>query len=120
MSDLLHDRADRTDIRFSDLVQADVICCLAASRDRASYGWYPRSLVYAGELGKLELFARATNEVGFQPLKTLLRFNTAQEMIEFICSEQMMRIWRGERTFRSVYIEELFNLDLLRRRWSAG
>lgn len=119
MADLVHDRADRTDIRFSNLVQADVICCLASSRKGDMYGWYPRTIIYAGEMGNLELFARAVTESGFEPLKLLLGFATPIEMINYICSDRMQRLWQNRELFRSVFLEEVFNLDKLRRVWDS-
>ena len=120
MADLLHDRADRKDIRLGDLVQADIICCIVSSRTGGYCAWHPRSLVYAGNLGHLELFARATNEEGFQPLKSLLHFASPRELIQHICSQSMMRVWHGDRflSIRGLAIETLFNLPQLKRAWS--
>ena len=117
MADLIHDRADRTDIRFSELLQADVICCLAASRNERFCGWYPRTLVYSGRLGVIELFARATTATGFAPLKELVGFDAPQELLQYIQSNEMTEIWHDRDMFRSVYIEELFNLDNLNHIW---
>jgi hypothetical protein len=114
MGDLLHDRASRKDFRFADLLQADVICCLARSR---SVSWWPRSLVYASNVGKLELFARATDDKGFRPLKILLACDTPQAMISHICSDEMGRVWNARETWHSVFIADLLNLEELKHRW---
>ena len=42
---------------FADLVQADVICCVAKSVGTSYTYWYPRSLIYCHDVGTLELFA---------------------------------------------------------------
>lgn len=122
MADLLNARADRKDIRLGDLIQADVICCIVASRSTEYYGWHPRTLIYAGNLGHLELFARATSEQGYQPLKSLLHFSSPRELIQHICSESMMRVWHGERFLyiRGLAIETLFNLPQLKRAWGLA
>jgi hypothetical protein len=116
MGDLLHDRANRKDSRFGDLLQADVICCLAPSRGRGG-NWWPRSLVYSSSVGKLELFARATDEKGFLPLKIMLACDTPQAMIARICSQEMGRVWNARESWHSVFIAELLNLDELKHRW---
>lgn len=117
MGDLLHDRADRKSIRFSDLLQADIICCLSADRAPSHEHWSPRALVYANRVGKLELFARATNDSGFQPLSRLLDYATPSDMLEHVCSEQMRRVWNRSDLWRSADPDEMFNLSELVRVW---
>lgn len=119
MGDLLHDRASRNDIHFGDLVQADVICCLTRSVGRGG-AWWPRSLVYSDNIGKLELFARANDDNGFRPLKILLGCDTPQAMIARICSNEMSRIWNARETWGAVSITDLLNLDELRNRWTPS
>jgi hypothetical protein len=120
MADLLHDRADRKDIRFADLVQADVICCIAESVGTAYMHWYPRSLIYCHDVGTLELFTRAASKDGFEPLRTLLGVSTPNDMIQQICSERMRQIWDSRELFQAcVSVNELLNLDEIRRRWPA-
>lgn len=117
MADLLHDRADRKDIHFSDLLQADILCCLAGSRKRQYCPWYPRSLVYAGRVGLLELFARATNETGFNPLATMIGYSSPPDMLSHINSEQMFQIWNHRDLYRSFDAQRAFNFDELSRVW---
>lgn len=117
MAELLHDRADRKDIRFFDLLQAEAICCIAACRRSRYCGWYPRSFIYAGRAGKLELFVRAIDEQGFQPLKTLLQCPTPKEMIRSICSDQMNKSLSSRDFWDLPGVEELFNLKALRSQW---
>ena len=118
-ADLLVDRADRKDIRFADVLQADVVCCIASFRNGHSPQWYPRSLVFSNRVGKLELFARAVSDSGFEPLKILLRYSSPQEMFAHILSSPMDRIWQGERFMGSVHVRELFNMDELSRVWNT-
>ncbi|MBL8811695.1 MAG: TIR domain-containing protein [Planctomycetaceae bacterium] len=117
MGDLLHDRADRKSIRFSDLLQADIICCLSASRAPSHDHWSPRALLYANRVGTLELFARATNDPGFQPLSKLLDYATPSEMLEHVCSEKMWSIWKRSDLWRFADPDEMFNLSELFRIW---
>jgi len=117
MADLIHDRATRKDIRFCDLLQADVLCCIASRTVNEFYGWFPRCLVHASKVGKLELFARATTTSGFEPLRILLGIPDGKALIRQICSEEMNVIWNSERHFRAVYASELFNLEILQQAW---
>jgi len=117
MGDLMHDRADRNDIRFSDLFQADIVCCLAGSYQREYCFWYPRSLVHGGRVGMVELFARATTQTGFRPLGTLIGYQSPQEMLTHIGSQQMSQIWNGRDLFRSFDVRRTFNLHELYEAW---
>ncbi len=115
MADLVHDRALRKDLQFSDLLQADILLCLA-SRGR---GWYPRCLIYSGSAGKLELFLRAVDETGFEPLGIILDVKTPQEMLRVIQSDQMQGLWHS-REFGYAHIGlDCLNLDELNRRWGT-
>lgn len=115
MGDLLHERATRSDIRFTDLLQADILCWLAVTQ------WYPKSFVYAGRAGKLELFARALNESGFAPLKTLLNITTPQQLLEEIINPKLARLAQSERLFHArVDFSDLMNLREFARVWRIG
>ena len=61
---------------------------------------------------------RATTTPGFEPLQEILGFKTPQQMLEHINSEQMMRIWQDRTIGRNLFIDEVFNLDTLKRVWS--
>lgn len=116
MADLLHDRADRTDVRYSDLFQADVILCLAAN----GYRWYPRSIIYSRGIGKLELFLRAVTPEGFRPLGILLGVKTPQEMLGLISSQDVQRLLQSERAWHTDFTLDSLNLRELQQVWQGS
>ena len=115
MADMLHDRADRKDIRFSDLLQADIILCLAHN----GWGWFPRSMVYARDVGKIELFVRATTIDGFRPLTILLNLKSPRELLALIDSESMVKVWRSETFWHGDLTLDAMNLEELQRVWGS-
>jgi hypothetical protein len=120
MADLVHDRADRRDIKFSDLIQADAVCFLASFRSDRYFGWFPRTFVYAHKVGALELFVRAVNEAGLSPLKTLLAIKAPEELLKMFRSEQVASLWRSRELGHQYFNGELFNLDELARAWEKS
>lgn len=115
MADLVHERANRSDLRFSDIMQADVILCLAS---RGS--WYPRTLIYSRSSGKCELFLRAVDGVGFVPLEQLLRVDSPQELIELIGSPDIQRMLQSEKFWQANRSMEFLNLRELERCWQMS
>ncbi|MGR3279417.1 toll/interleukin-1 receptor domain-containing protein [Acaryochloris marina NIES-2412] len=117
-ADQMYERSNRFDILFSDLLQADILCCIRSTMLNQYSYWHPQCLVYASEIGKLELFARATSIEGFEPLKVLLKISDAKALIQKISSEEMSRIWNDyQKPFAEIRIPKLFNLDNLQRAW---
>jgi len=115
MADLLHERADRSEIRFSELLQADVILCLATRGN----SWYPRSMIYSRHIGKLELFLRAVTKEGFQPLAILLALSTPAELLTLITGENMERIWQSEKFSHADVTLGSLNIRELRDVWGT-
>jgi hypothetical protein len=113
MADLVHDRAARKDLHFSDVLQADLLLCIASR----GHGWYPRCLIYSQSAGKLELFVRAVNEDGFAPLGQVLKLNNPQELFQLLSSEQLQKLWHSERLGHADITMECLNYDELERRW---
>jgi hypothetical protein len=115
-ADKIVERASRTDLRLTDIIQADIVCSLAAMK-RGSH-WFPRTIIYAGRVGTLELFARATSERGLAPLKLLLPVNDAAELFAIIRSETMQRMYRSELFFHAdIHLGRLLNLQDIARSW---
>lgn len=115
-ADLIHDRATNSLIKFSDVLQADVVLTLAAG----GRGWYPRCMVYSRDGGKFELFVRAETLTGFAPLSTLLNLKTPQELLSLINNDNMQRIWHSEKFSRLDIYDSGLNVDALQRRWSSS
>jgi hypothetical protein len=113
MADLLHDRATRKDIRYSDLFQADAVLCLAAG----GLGWYPRSMIYSRGIGKLELFLRAQTVEGFKPLAEMLSMKSPKELVERMDSEPISRMMRSNAFFHADVDLGPLNYSELKRMW---
>jgi hypothetical protein len=114
VADLLKERATRTDIRFSDLFQADIVLCIA------TVGWYPRSAVFSNAVGKLELFLRAVTADGFRPLGILTGLAKPQELLAVMESEPFQRMLSSERFWRSDFTLATLNYEELKRVWGSG
>jgi hypothetical protein len=113
MADLLHDRATRKDIRYSDLFQAEAVLCLAAG----GRGWYPRSMIYSRGIGKLELFLRAQTVEGFKPLAEMLSMKSPKELVERMDSEPISRMMRSSAFFHADVDLGPLNYSELKRMW---
>ena len=108
--DLVIEGASRRDISFSDLLQADILCCLAG-------WWYPRCLVYGSEVGTLELFARATTEQGRQSLQEILKVDTAVQLVKKLVDKTKDIEKERDFFYCRVSLPQLLNLDELYRAW---
>ena len=113
MAFLIHERATNKHIRFSDVLQADVLLWIAGG----DAGWFPRCLVYGGSAGKLELFVRAVTVDGYQPLRTLLQIKTPQEFVQRLLSQEVMETLQYEMFSFSRRGSDTLNLEELKRRW---
>ncbi len=115
MADLLHNRATRKDIRYSDLLQSDALLFLAA----CGSGWWPRSMIYSRGIGKMELFLRAEEESGFSPLATVLDLKSPQELLQIMESESISQVLRSREFFHADVSLEAMNYQELKRRWGT-
>lgn len=120
-ADLLKERATRTDIRFSDLVQTDAVLFLRGWVHSPSRGsrWFPHCIVFAK--GPLELFARAESLHSRKPLLSLLGAANLESVLSAVESPAFHRA-TCDRHFVSadVSVDELFNLERLRKAAGAG
>jgi hypothetical protein len=114
MAYLIHERATNKHIRFSDVLQADVLLWIAAG----GWGWLPRCLVYGNSAGKLELFVRAVTEDGYQPLSILLQIKTPKELVERLTSQEMTKTLQSDMFWFSARGNDCLNLQELKRCWA--
>jgi hypothetical protein len=114
MAFLIRERATNKYIRFSDVLQADLLLWIAGG----GWGWFPRCLVYGRSAGKLELFVRAVTVEGFQPLRTLLQIQTPQEFVERLLSQECMKTLQSEKFWFAIRESDTLNLEELKRRWT--
>jgi len=114
MAFLIHERATNKHIRFSDVLQADVILWIVGG----GWGWLPRCLVYGRSAGKLELFVRAVTIEGYQPLRALLQIPMPQEFVQRLLSQELMKTLQSEMFWASMIGSDNLNLEELKRRWT--
>lgn len=115
VADLVHDRATNKSVRFRDVLQADVVLCIASP----SQAWFPYCLVYGGSVGKLELFLRATTDSGILPLKHLLGLESPQELLKQLNREEMRTLIGSEAFAYAMMDGDCLNYDELRRSWGG-
>ncbi len=113
---LIHERTPSGTISFREVLQADVLLFLR--RYFPAHGsfshWYPRCLPYAERGGAIELFARATTDRGFEPLKTLLRIPNRNALMDGL--QALMSDRQPDISFRASHsIPLLLNLPDLNR-----
>lgn len=113
MGFLIHERATNKHIRFSDVLQADVLLWIVGD----GWGWFPRCLVYGRSAGKLELFVRAVTEEGYQPLGIIVQIKTPQEFVKRLMSQELMRTLHSEKFLFSLRGTDNLNLENLKQRW---
>jgi hypothetical protein len=114
MADMVHDRAKNKNNRFSEILQADVLLWLNAN----GTGWFPRCLVFGRGVGKLELFLRAVTLEGYMPLKTMLKIDTPQELMQRIESEPIQRAL-GQEMFWAADGSNCLNIPELQSSWNS-
>lgn len=78
-AELLKRQADREDIRFADVIQAELIVLMMALIT-PNARWYPQTYHYAGRVGDYSLFLRATLHKGFQKLATITGIDDADTL----------------------------------------
>ena len=81
---LIKSRAPSGPISFREVMQADFLLYVRMffpKRGQFSH-WLPRCLPYAERDGAMELFAKATGDRGFEPLKTLLRISDRDALMD--------------------------------------
>jgi len=81
---IIRDRAPSGPISFREVMQADFLLYLRRYFPAPGYfsHWYPRCLPYAQRDGAMELFAKATTDRGFEPLKTMFRIPNRNALMD--------------------------------------
>lgn len=77
---LIKAQADRADISFKDVMQAELLIFLMAALDPNSGHWYPGTLHYSGYSHDFPLFLRATQRKGFQKLAIITGVSNADDL----------------------------------------
>ncbi|WP_241176990.1 SEFIR domain-containing protein [Citrobacter portucalensis] len=79
IAELIKRNADRGDVSFSDLMQADALVLFYSFCNDGVY-WYPNTLHYASYNYRPELFLRATQHQYFKYLAMIVGMQSAQEV----------------------------------------
>lgn len=84
-AELLKRQADREDIPFTDIIQAELIVLMLAFINPNAY-WYPQTHHYAGRVQDYPFFLRATQHKGFKKLATVTGIEDADTLRELVKS----------------------------------
>lgn len=86
---LIKERATRTELTFSDVMQADLVLFvrneLRPDDDYSSKRWYPDTLIYASHWYKpFEIFARAQSTAYFDRMKLALGISNKDQLLQLM------------------------------------
>lgn len=115
---LIKQQADRPDLSFTDLKQADMVPFLVALIAEDGW-WFPQFQYYADSDQAYPLFLRATQSRHFRKLAVITGINTGDELREAVAAGLKRlnvgtwnEFWGAERMFRTTMNIE--NLDTLK------
>lgn len=114
-ADMLKERCSGLPLRFSDIMQADLILFLRshlASNPRRT--WYPETLLYSDEnRGAFEIFARARSTGYFENLKKVLGISDKQQLNDLVHGFQSGQRRLPAWDFTEIDLVTLIGLDKL-------
>ena len=82
-AELLKRNAQRTDIPFDDVIQADLLALLIALID-SNINWYPQTLLYSNRSQPFPLFLKATRHRYFKNLAKITGIESAGKLRELV------------------------------------
>lgn len=104
-AELIKRQADRTDLPFADLMQAELLVLLMSFVTDGSY-WYPQTLHYSSRAGAFPLFVRAAQHRHFQKLAQITGFSSADELRKAVKAghervgvNRWQNFWLSDRSF---------------------
>ena len=116
-AELIKRQADRCDIPFMSVIEADVLVYLMAllSQDTDSEAyWYPGTLHYAPYMHKFPFFLKATRHKGFRKLAIITGIDSAEQLKEAVYNAQEHHATIQWNKFRfQGNISNMINLDKL-------
>ncbi|MGC9460226.1 SEFIR domain-containing protein [Vibrio genomosp. F10] len=110
-AELIKMQADREDISFSDVMQADLLLLMMASVH--SNHWYPATLHYAEHSQAFPLFVRATQHKHFKRLVQITGIETSKELREKVIHHLSATKINYTRGFHHSNFAEMMNLEHL-------
>lgn len=113
VAELIRRNADREEVLFNELIQADLLILFYSFCNSGVY-WYPNFVPYANYGYTPELFLRATQHKHFENLATIAGIKSAQEIKEKIRSgaERMNNSGFGYRGIRKDFCA-MMNVEFL-------
>lgn len=113
-AELIKRQADRTDIPFADVMQAELLVLMMAFINDSAR-WYPQTLHYSSRSGAFPFFLRAAQHRHFEKLAKITGIRNADELREAVkTGHQRMNVnqwhnfWLSDRSFW-----ESMNMDAL-------
>lgn len=100
--------ADRTDLPFSQIVEADFIILLISFLS-SDIDWFPQTLPYCEQVNELPFFTRAMQHKGFQNLITVTGITTLSSLREIVQSKIKERSYI--RASFAPSLESIFKID---------
>ncbi len=94
--DWVKERATLPGLNFRKLCEVDAILAIHPK----VYGWWPRSMVLSYRESPYDLFVKAENPKGFNPLAVLLGLSTPQDLVEILTSDDVQRQFGSGQYFR--------------------
>lgn len=79
-AELIKRQADRPDIRFTDVMQAELMVLLMALIGSSDQRWYPQTLLYSEHSRDFPLFVRAAQHKHFLKIATVTGISDADEL----------------------------------------
>ena len=79
-ADLIKARATRTDVRFENIREADLILHYLTQLRADRFTWFPRTSVYAARGSGVEFFQRLVSRTYFEKVKPLFDVKTVDEL----------------------------------------
>ncbi|WP_337149560.1 toll/interleukin-1 receptor domain-containing protein [Serratia bockelmannii] len=111
MAELMKINADRDDLNFSDIMQADLISTMFTFIKPGGF-WYPQTLNYASYPAKFPFFIRAAQHKNFKKLLTLTGFESKDKLKESIMKGITLLDNRGFGIgFRNTSYPNMLNID---------
>jgi len=114
LADLIKARSTRSDIRFQDIIQADMVLALAA----IAYDfpeWYPHTFIYS-EKYRYPLFVRAQQSKDFERIKTVFGVSTGEELRQKLkqgINRYGVRAWHHLPGHGPPLLWEILNMDTI-------
>jgi hypothetical protein len=116
VADVIKERATRTDVKFDDIMQMDLLLFFMSAILGSEYGrWYPQTFVYANSLTQFPFFQRASQHRHFEKLKIVLGLKSREEVLLKATegfSKFEIRNW-SDFAFSRITFQEALNLENL-------